>query len=241
MQEGLQGNIFLSPKLWIKVFTSSVRAETYCNLFSLSVDHFNAVLASYPLMRRTMESIAAERWVIPGRKKPLTWTLWDFVKKLTNWVSMKEKYPNNTLISRLIESVSQKKQKPSNLDIISCKKNLKNLTGFNLISLLMEDSCFGFEFMGTIGGPTPECLMICPELYPHCSLHSNLQSRVESSVYVNNTCWCWSQYLAIYCEISNLANTFSLNFSSIGVIRAPVDSLPRLTNGFWAELPKPWC
>ena len=39
----------------------SVRAETYCNLFSLSVDHFNAVLESYPLMRRTMESIAAER------------------------------------------------------------------------------------------------------------------------------------------------------------------------------------
>ena len=26
--------------------------------------------------------------------------------------------------------------------------------------------CFGFQFMGTIGGPTPECLMICPELHP---------------------------------------------------------------------------
>lgn len=40
---------------------ASVRAETYCNLFSLSVDHFNAVLEQYPLMRRTMESVAAER------------------------------------------------------------------------------------------------------------------------------------------------------------------------------------
>lgn len=41
---------------------ASVRAETYCNLFSLSVEHFNAVLDQYPLMRRTMESVAAERY-----------------------------------------------------------------------------------------------------------------------------------------------------------------------------------
>ena len=40
---------------------ASVRAETYCNVFSLHVDHFNAILGSYPFMRRTMESIAAER------------------------------------------------------------------------------------------------------------------------------------------------------------------------------------
>ena len=40
---------------------ASVRAETYCNVFSLHVDHFNAILESYPFMRRTMESIAAER------------------------------------------------------------------------------------------------------------------------------------------------------------------------------------
>jgi voltage-activated ion channel, putative len=40
---------------------ASVRAETYCNLFSLSVEHFNTVLDYYPVMRRTMESIAAER------------------------------------------------------------------------------------------------------------------------------------------------------------------------------------
>ena len=40
---------------------ASVRAETYVNLYSLSVEHFNDVLERYPLMRRTMESVAAER------------------------------------------------------------------------------------------------------------------------------------------------------------------------------------
>ena len=40
---------------------ASVRAETYCNVFSLHVDHFNTVLENYPFMRRTMESVAAER------------------------------------------------------------------------------------------------------------------------------------------------------------------------------------
>ena len=40
---------------------ASVRAETYCYLYSLSVDHFSAVLEHYPVMRRTMESVAAAR------------------------------------------------------------------------------------------------------------------------------------------------------------------------------------
>lgn len=46
---------------------ASVRAETYCNLFSLSVDHFNAVLDQYPLMRKTMETVAAERFEFTAR------------------------------------------------------------------------------------------------------------------------------------------------------------------------------
>ena len=49
---------------------ASVRAETYCNVFSLSVDHFNMVLEMYPLMRRTMESIAAERLNKIGKQNP---------------------------------------------------------------------------------------------------------------------------------------------------------------------------
>ncbi|CAF0774408.1 unnamed protein product [Didymodactylos carnosus] len=40
---------------------ASVRCVTYCNLYSLHSDQFNAVLELYPLMRRTMESVAAER------------------------------------------------------------------------------------------------------------------------------------------------------------------------------------
>lgn len=51
---------------------ASVRAETYCNLFSLSVEHFNTVLDQYPLMRRTMESVAAERY---RRKKEIGFEL----------------------------------------------------------------------------------------------------------------------------------------------------------------------
>ena len=38
-----------------------MRAETYCNLYSLHKEHFNEVLASYPFMKRAMESVAAER------------------------------------------------------------------------------------------------------------------------------------------------------------------------------------
>ena len=68
-QEGGQVCSTSDNKCWSSINTytcPSVRAETYCNLFSLSVDHFNAVLESYPLMRRTMESIAAERWADVG-------------------------------------------------------------------------------------------------------------------------------------------------------------------------------
>ncbi|CAF1382243.1 unnamed protein product [Adineta ricciae] len=40
---------------------ASVRCVTYCNLYSLDSSQFELVLESYPLMRRTMESVAAER------------------------------------------------------------------------------------------------------------------------------------------------------------------------------------
>ncbi|CAF1094956.1 unnamed protein product [Rotaria magnacalcarata] len=41
--------------------TAGVRCVTYCNLYSLDSSQFERVLESYPLMRRTMESVAAER------------------------------------------------------------------------------------------------------------------------------------------------------------------------------------
>lgn len=41
--------------------TASVRADTYCRLYSLSVDHFNAVLEEFPMMRRAFETVALDR------------------------------------------------------------------------------------------------------------------------------------------------------------------------------------
>ena len=40
---------------------ASVRCVTYWNLYSLDCGQFQLVLESYPLMRRTMGSVAAER------------------------------------------------------------------------------------------------------------------------------------------------------------------------------------
>lgn len=41
--------------------TASVRANTYCRLYSLSVDNFNEVLEEYPMMRRAFETVAMDR------------------------------------------------------------------------------------------------------------------------------------------------------------------------------------
>ncbi|XP_056154017.1 potassium/sodium hyperpolarization-activated cyclic nucleotide-gated channel 2-like [Lampris incognitus] len=41
--------------------TASVKADTYCRLYSLSVNSFNEVLEEHPLMRRAFESVAVDR------------------------------------------------------------------------------------------------------------------------------------------------------------------------------------
>lgn len=46
---------------------ASVRAETYCNLYALDRASFQDVLQNYPFMRRTLESVAAERLHQLGR------------------------------------------------------------------------------------------------------------------------------------------------------------------------------
>ena len=46
---------------------ASVKAATYVNVYSLSVEHFKDVLERYPVMRRTMESVAAERLTKIGK------------------------------------------------------------------------------------------------------------------------------------------------------------------------------
>ncbi|KAM7055419.1 potassium/sodium hyperpolarization-activated cyclic nucleotide-gated channel 3 isoform 2-T2 [Molossus nigricans] len=48
--------------------TASVRADTYCRLYSLSVDHFNAVLEEFPMMRRAFETVAKDRLCRIGKK-----------------------------------------------------------------------------------------------------------------------------------------------------------------------------
>ncbi|XP_061428262.1 LOW QUALITY PROTEIN: potassium/sodium hyperpolarization-activated cyclic nucleotide-gated channel 1-like [Lethenteron reissneri] len=51
--------------------TASVRADTYCRLFSLSVDHFNEVLEEYPMMRRAFETVAIDRLDRIGKKNSM--------------------------------------------------------------------------------------------------------------------------------------------------------------------------
>jgi len=40
---------------------ASVRADTYCSLFSLSVEHLDQVLDRYPHVRQILEEVSAER------------------------------------------------------------------------------------------------------------------------------------------------------------------------------------
>ncbi|XP_077112420.1 potassium/sodium hyperpolarization-activated cyclic nucleotide-gated channel 3 [Ranitomeya variabilis] len=51
--------------------TASVRADTYCRLYSLSVDNFNEVLEEYPMMRRAFETVAMDRLDRIGKKNSI--------------------------------------------------------------------------------------------------------------------------------------------------------------------------
>lgn len=48
-----------------------MRADTYCRLYSLSVDNFNEVLEEYPMMRRAFETVAMDRLDRIGEGQPL--------------------------------------------------------------------------------------------------------------------------------------------------------------------------
>lgn len=70
-----ESSVFLSP-LEICLLTrgrrtASVRAETYCRLYSLSVDNFNEVLEEYPMMRRAFETVAIDRLDRLGKKNQI--------------------------------------------------------------------------------------------------------------------------------------------------------------------------
>ncbi|KAM9848455.1 potassium/sodium hyperpolarization-activated cyclic nucleotide-gated channel 2 [Aulostomus maculatus] len=51
--------------------TASVRSDTYCRLYSLSVDNFNEVLEEYPMMRRAFETVAIDRLDRIGKKNSI--------------------------------------------------------------------------------------------------------------------------------------------------------------------------
>ncbi|KAF7655792.1 hypothetical protein LDENG_00050740 [Lucifuga dentata] len=51
--------------------TASVRADTYCRLYSLSVDNFNEVIEEYPMMRRAFETVAIDRLDRIGKKNSI--------------------------------------------------------------------------------------------------------------------------------------------------------------------------
>lgn len=54
---------FLFPEICLLTSgrrTASVKADTYCRLYSLSVDSFNEVLEEHPIMRRAFESVAID-------------------------------------------------------------------------------------------------------------------------------------------------------------------------------------
>uniref|UniRef100_UPI00358E5FEC potassium/sodium hyperpolarization-activated cyclic nucleotide-gated channel 2-like n=1 Tax=Myxine glutinosa TaxID=7769 RepID=UPI00358E5FEC len=51
--------------------TASVRSDTYCRLYSLSVENFNEVLEEYPMMRRAFETVAVDRLDRIGKKNSI--------------------------------------------------------------------------------------------------------------------------------------------------------------------------
>ncbi|XP_033110678.1 potassium/sodium hyperpolarization-activated cyclic nucleotide-gated channel 2-like [Anneissia japonica] len=50
---------------------ASIRSETYCSLFSLSVENFQKVVIEYPSIRKTMEEIAIRRLKKIGKSASL--------------------------------------------------------------------------------------------------------------------------------------------------------------------------
>ncbi|XP_061833865.1 potassium/sodium hyperpolarization-activated cyclic nucleotide-gated channel 2-like isoform X1 [Nerophis lumbriciformis] len=68
----------ISPVVWTEIClltrgrrTASVRSDTYCRLYSLSVDNFNEVLEEYPMMRRAFETVAIDRLDRIGKKNSI--------------------------------------------------------------------------------------------------------------------------------------------------------------------------
>ncbi len=104
---------------------ASVQAVTYCNLYSLSVEHFNTVLEQYPMMRRTLESVAAERLnklgknpnIISSRQdlKSDRETLKDIVAKTSPVASSRSSSEDDVSTNKLSKSTSSSVHKEKRL------------------------------------------------------------------------------------------------------------------------------
>ncbi|XP_062060866.1 potassium/sodium hyperpolarization-activated cyclic nucleotide-gated channel 4 [Lepus europaeus] len=78
--------------------TASVRADTYCRLYSLSVDNFNEVLEEYPMMRRAFETVALDRLDRIGKKNSIL--LHKVQHDLSSGVS---NYQENAIVQRIVQ------------------------------------------------------------------------------------------------------------------------------------------
>ncbi|VDM19168.1 unnamed protein product [Hydatigera taeniaeformis] len=130
MNMGLKGAVLLFASVTQEIClltnarrVASVRAETYCNLYALDRTSFQDVLQNYPFMRRTLESVAAERLHQLGRdplqvihRKNLQEDL-EIVKEIVNqaeknvngFSSSSFRYPN--ISSKTSESGSNSSEK----------------------------------------------------------------------------------------------------------------------------------
>jgi hyperpolarization activated cyclic nucleotide-gated potassium channel 2 len=106
---------------------ASVRAETYCNLFSLSVEHFDSVLEQYPVMRRTMETVAAERLIKIGQNPSIIRSEVDDMSDLSLI---------DSLSGQSIECAGPSKAKSEN--IVKCRSNAE-------ARLVSEDGILRFQ------------------------------------------------------------------------------------------------
>nr|7NMN_A Chain A, Potassium/sodium hyperpolarization-activated cyclic nucleotide-gated channel 4,Rabbit HCN4 [Oryctolagus cuniculus]7NMN_B Chain B, Potassium/sodium hyperpolarization-activated cyclic nucleotide-gated channel 4,Rabbit HCN4 [Oryctolagus cuniculus]7NMN_C Chain C, Potassium/sodium hyperpolarization-activated cyclic nucleotide-gated channel 4,Rabbit HCN4 [Oryctolagus cuniculus]7NMN_D Chain D, Potassium/sodium hyperpolarization-activated cyclic nucleotide-gated channel 4,Rabbit HCN4 [Orycto len=76
--------------------TASVRADTYCRLYSLSVDNFNEVLEEYPMMRRAFETVALDRLDRIGKKNSIHKVQHDLSSGVSN-------YQENAIVQRIVQ------------------------------------------------------------------------------------------------------------------------------------------
>lgn len=88
--------------------TASVRADTYCRLYSLSVDSFNEVLEEHPMMRRAFETVAVDRLDRIGTSSPSAFLS---LLSLLSFSFQVLKYPLLTLPEADLMKVGPRKRK----------------------------------------------------------------------------------------------------------------------------------